>query len=89
MPDYVRRSINRASQDVEEYQAIQHAPDDVEIRLELVPGSDRAPIEASIRANLAMWCDRAGGVLPGIRFTDRPPERNPDSGKLIRVRRTF
>ena len=89
MPDYVRRSINRASQDVEEYQAIQHAPDDVEVRLELVPGADRAAIEASILANLAMWCDRAGGVLPGIRFTDRPPERNPDSGKLIRVRRTF
>jgi putative adenylate-forming enzyme len=89
MPDYVRRSINRASQDVEEYQAIQHATDDVEIRLRLAPGSDRAAIEAAIAANLAMWCERAGGEVPAVRFPDRRPERNPRSGKLIRVVRTF
>ena len=89
MPDYVRRSINRASQDVDEYQAIQHAPGDVEIRLVLAPGADRASIEGAVRANLAMWCERAGGVPPGVRFADAPPERNPRSGKLIRVRRTF
>lgn len=89
MPDYVRRSINRASQAVEEYQALQHAPDDVEIRLVLEPGADAAAIQTAVRANLAMWCERAGGVLPTLRFTDRPPERNPRSGKLIRVRRTF
>jgi putative adenylate-forming enzyme len=89
MPDYVRRSINRASQDVEEYQAIQHAPDRVEIRLALAPGADAAAIEAAIGANVAMWCRRAGGEPPHIRFSDRAPERNPNSGKLIRVRREF
>jgi phenylacetate-coenzyme A ligase PaaK-like adenylate-forming protein len=85
MPDYVRRSINQASADVLEYQAIQWAPDDLEIRLRLARGATRPPIEAAIRANLAHWSARAGGDVPALRFTATPPTRDPTSHKLVRV----
>lgn len=89
MPDYVRRAVDRASQDVIEYQAIQHSPDLLEVRLLLAPGADRPGIEAEVLRNLATWCGRAGGAVPRVDFTGHPPERNPRSGKLIRVRREF
>ena len=87
MPDYVRRSINRASPDIEEYQATQHAPGTLEIRLLVRSGADRAAIRDAILSNLVMWSERAGAARPAVTFCDGPPERNPLSGKLIRVRR--
>ena len=84
-PDYVTRSINQASEDILEFQAIQHRVEDIEIRLVLKPGADRAAIEAAIRGNLAYWAERAGGELGGLRFVETPPERNKNSQKLIRV----
>jgi len=89
MPDYVRRAIDRASDDVVEYQAIQHSPDRLEIRLLLRPGADAAAIHAEVLRNLARWCDRAGATPPHVEFSESPPERNPRSGKMIRVRRDF
>jgi len=85
MPDYVRRSVNQASPDIIEYQVIEWAPDDLEVRLLLEPGADRAFIEQAIRDNLAHWARRAGGRLGIVRFTDTPPTRNETSHKLIRV----
>ena len=89
MPDYVRRSINRASADIIEYQAIQRATDRVEVRLDLAGSADRAAIEETIRSNLTMWCGRADAEMPALEFSDHPPERNERSGKLIRVSRSF
>lgn len=85
MPDYVRRSVNQASPDVIEYQVIEWALDDIEVRLVLEPGSDRTAIEQTIRGNLAHWASRAGGRLGTVRFTTTPPARNEASHKLIRV----
>jgi putative adenylate-forming enzyme len=85
MPDYVRRSINQASADVLEYQAIQWAPDDLEIRLRLAADAVRPAIETAIRANLAHWAARAGGDVPTLRFSTTPPTRDPTSHKLVRV----
>jgi putative adenylate-forming enzyme len=85
MPDYVRRSINQASPDVLEYQAIQLGPEDFEFRLSLAEGADRAAILETITANLAFWAGRAGGIISGLRFTDAAPVRDPASHKLIRV----
>ena len=85
MPDYVRRSINQASPDVLEYQAIQLALEDFELRLTLSEGADRAAIQEKITANLAFWADRAGGRLGHIRFTNTVPSRDPVSHKLVRV----
>ncbi len=85
MPDYVRRSINQASPDVIEYQVVQWAPDDLEVRLVLDDGADRVAVEAAIRQNLAHWTDRADGLLGAVRFTDTPPTPNEGSHKLVRV----
>ena len=85
MPDYVRRSINQASPDVIEYQVVQWAPDDLEVRLVLDDGADREAVEAAIRRNLAHWADRADGLLGAVRFTDTPPTPNEGSHKLVRV----
>ena len=85
MPDYVRRSINQASSHVVEYQAIQYDFDDIEIKLDLAESGDRTAVEAAILANLSYWAERAGGVLGTVRFSDDPPQRDPESHKLVRV----
>ncbi len=85
MPDYVRRSINQASSDVLEYQAIQLSPDQIEIRLDLTNGADVAEIRRAVIANLEHWSRRAGGRIAEVRFTDTPPTRDPVSHKLVRV----
>jgi putative adenylate-forming enzyme len=87
--DYVTRAINQASEAILEFQAIQHSPDQIEIRLQLRPGADRPHIEATIGVNLAYWAQKVGGRLGELLFTEAPPERNPHSLKLIRVVRRF
>lgn len=88
-PDYVRRSINQASGDILEYQAIQHSPDLMEIRLSLKDGSDRLGIEGAIRKNLDWRAGQIGANLGEVRFNLEAPERNPRSLKWIRVNRRF
>jgi putative adenylate-forming enzyme len=88
-PDYVTRAINQASDAIREFQAIQHTPASIEIRLDLDSAADRARIEATIRANLAYWAAKVDGQLGEISFSTAPPERNPNSLKLIRVVRRF
>ena len=88
-PDYVVRSINQASDDILEFQAIQHAPERIEIRLEMKPGADRPRIEQQIRANLSGWAARLEADLGEILFSEALPERNPGSFKLIRVTRKY
>jgi putative adenylate-forming enzyme len=88
-PDYVTRSINQAADAVLEFQAVQRAPDHIEVRLVLKPGADRPMIEQTIYANLAWWAAKVGGQLGRVVFTDQLPERNPHSHKLIRVVRRF
>ncbi len=88
-PDYVRRSINQASEDIIEYQAIQHSLDLVEIRLVLKPDSQKNIIEDKIRDNLIRRASRAGGRLGQIEFSNIKPEVNPNSKKLIRIIRKF
>jgi putative adenylate-forming enzyme len=88
-PDYVTRSINQASDAIVEFQAIQHSLDRIEIRLVLESGADRDRVEATISANLAFWAAKVGGRLGELEFSTVPPERNPNSLKLIRVVRRF
>ncbi len=85
MPDYVRRSVNQASADIVEYQAIQLTPDEIEIRLDLVEGADTGAIRQAIIANLEHWSARAGGRIGTVRFSTAPPLRDPISHKLVRV----
>lgn len=85
MPDYVRRSINQASPDVIEYQAVQTSIDEIELHLSLAPGADRTAILQAIVTNLSFWADRAGGRLGRVTLSDAPPRRDPGSRKLVRV----
>jgi len=86
-PDYVRRSINQASSQVNEFQAIQHPDSSIEIRLILSGESISEDIEQKIRENLRKYIGRLGAEVPKIYFTDVSPEVNKRSGKMIRVRR--
>lgn len=88
-PDYVVRSINQASEDILEFQAIQHSPGQMEICLEITPGADRELIEKQICANLSFWATKLNGDLGEIVFSESLPERNPNSHKLIRVKRNY
>ena len=88
-PDYVRRSINQASDQILEYQALQHSIDSIEIRLLLKEGANRPQIEESVLRNLRWWSSKASGVLGKVSFAYQKPERNPGSHKLIRVVRMF
>lgn len=85
MPDYVRRAVNEASDEILEYQVVQTALEDVEVRLHLAPGADRAPIESEIRRNLEYWAQRAGGRVGRVSFPEGEPVRDPASHKLVRV----
>lgn len=88
-PDYVTRSINQASEEIIEFQAIQHSMDSIEIRLQLNPNAERKRIERIIQANLEYWAQRVAGRLGKVEFSEALPERNPQSLKLIRVVRRF
>lgn len=85
MPDYVRRSINQASPDILEYQAIQLAPDEIEIRLDVAEGADVSAVHRTITANLEYWATRAHARIGTVRFSGARPERDPVSHKLVRV----
>lgn len=89
MPDYVRRSVNQASPAVMEYQVVQWAPDDIEVRMLLEDGADRAAISRAVLANLEHWAARADGVLGTVRFTATPPTPNEGSHKLVRVENRY
>lgn len=88
-PDYVRRSINQASPEIEEYQAIQKAMNKIEIRLVLKNERNREVIEKKIIENLNFWVEKLNAELGNVAFSKDKPERNPRSKKLIRVIRRF
>lgn len=85
MPDYVRRSINQASADIIEYQAVQTSLEEIEVHLLLAAGADRPAILRAIVANLSFWAGRAGGRLGRVTLSDTAPQRDPASRKLVRV----
>ena len=84
-PDYVRRSINQASEDIIEFQAIQHKDKEIEIRLILKKDNNKKQIEEKILDNLLFWSNKIGGQLQNIYFVYEEPIRNKNSHKLIRV----
>ena len=88
-PDYVRRSINQASGDIIEYQAIQHSLDLIEIRLVLKPDCQKIEIENAVVSNLRRRASSSGGQLGRIIFSNTKPEVNNNSKKLIRIIRKF
>jgi len=88
-PDYVRRSINQASESILEYQAIQHSHHHIEIRLSLSDEAHRSQIEAKVLKNLRWQLERIGAKLETVEFSVELPERNERSQKMVRVTRKF
>lgn len=91
-PDVASRAVILASDEVEEYQIVQHALDHLEIRLQLRDGADHTGIEAAVARLLRQRLRDAGVDDPGhprLEFVLRAPEKNAVSGKLIRVQRRF
>jgi phenylacetate-coenzyme A ligase PaaK-like adenylate-forming protein len=89
-PDYVSRAIISSSEDIDEYQVVQEAPNLVLVRLSLkAPGLetdfDRDAVAVSLRALFREY----GCAEPEVRVAFGPPERNPASDKLIRIHRNF
>jgi putative adenylate-forming enzyme len=88
-PDYVRRGIITASDQISSYQAIQHDIDNIEIRLVTEQDSNFRDISDSVLKNLKLRAKKVGGKLGDIEFSAKLPEPNPRSGKMIRVVREF
>ncbi|MBN1499479.1 MAG: hypothetical protein JW982_04965 [Spirochaetes bacterium] len=87
--DYVRRSINQASDQILEYQAIQNNYNHIEIRLKLKSDSNTELIKKTILSNLNFYMEKIGVIPVSINFSDIEPEKNTRSNKLIRVIRNF
>lgn len=88
-PDYVRRAIIQASDSIEEYQAVQRAKDDILIRLVLTEGAAKLEVEEAVKRNLTGRAAKVGGKLGKVEFVYEKPKVNPNSKKMIRVKRDF
>ncbi|MBH8590486.1 F390 synthetase-related protein [Paenactinomyces guangxiensis] len=86
-PDFIRRAIITADEEIEEYLAIQHSPEQVEISLRTAAVNNRGPIRQNILASLEKLCDHLGCLSPSVRFTSY--SRKPGATKLRRVERKF
>ena len=84
-PDYVRRSINQSSNRILEYQAIMRNREEIEIRLIIEEGESHSLVQNKIIENLNRYFTKINAIKPQIIFSHLQPEKNPRSGKLIRV----
>jgi putative adenylate-forming enzyme len=89
-PDYISRAIISASEDIDEYQAIQSTPDDVLVRIQLrdVTDRDKFNIDA-VMENINNVFNGYNCRLPKISIVFEKPEFNSNSNKLIRIHRNF
>ena len=89
-PDYISRAIISASEDIDEYQAIQNSPEDVLIRIQLKNEinddqfNSRAVIKNISDVFVSYQCKP-----PKIAIVFGKPESNKNSDKLIRIQRNF
>lgn len=86
-PDYVRRSINQASEKINEFQAIQKINGDITIRLVLDQGANKREIEDKIFDNMNFWVNKINAIKPRVNIVYEAPVKNKNSHKLIRVMR--
>ena len=89
-PDYISRAIISASEDIDEYQAIQSAPDDVLVRIQLKNGIDRNQFNSrAVMENIYNVFSGYNCKQPEISIVFEKPEFNRNSDKLIRIHRKF
>ncbi len=88
-PDYIRRAIIAASDEVDEYQVIQRAPDSLLVRLSAPDGADATRIAQAVSSALRRVFERYGCHPPAVEIVFEPPVANPNSNKLIRIHCAF
>lgn len=89
-PDYISRAIITASEDIDEYQAIQNSPDDVLVRIQLKNGVNQNQFNShAILQNINNVFNGYNCKQPKISILFEMPEFNKNSNKLIRIHRNF
>jgi putative adenylate-forming enzyme len=88
-PDYISRAIITASDDIEEYQAIQKDFDNILVRIVAKPGSNITELENKIQDNINKVFDLYNCYRPNVVIVFEKPVVNVNSGKLIRIYREF
>ncbi len=89
-PDYISRAIITASEDIDEYQAIQNSPDDILIRIQLKNGVCCNQFESqAVKKNINDVFDSYQCRQPKILILFEKPQFNKNSNKLIRIHRNF
>jgi len=88
-PDYISRSIITASEDIEEYQAIQKTIDKVLIRILVNEKANKDNIISLIIKNIKNVFSSYNCVEPEIEILFEKPIKNVNSFKLIRIHREF
>jgi len=89
-PDYISRAIITASEDIDEYQAIQNSPGDILVRLQLKTGVDSSHFDNNaIINNINNVFTGYKCRQPKISVVFEEPEFNNNSNKLIRIHRNF
>ncbi|MDI4649186.1 F390 synthetase-related protein [Cohnella hashimotonis] len=86
-PDFVTRAIMGASVEIEQYRAVQTAPDRWTIEFDLRNGDLRQTAESRIRQAVEALCERLSCVAPELSFTSYA--RTPGDRKLRRVERRY
>jgi phenylacetate-coenzyme A ligase PaaK-like adenylate-forming protein len=89
-PDYISGAIITASEDIDEYQAIQNSPDDVLVRIQLRNGVNQNQFNnQAILKNIINVFNDYNCKPPKISIVFEKPEFNKNSNKLIRIHRNF
>ncbi|MFC3798984.1 F390 synthetase-related protein [Cohnella sp. GCM10012308] len=86
-PDFVTRAIIGASSEIEQYRAVQTAPDRWTVELDLRDDDMRQAAESRIRQAVEALCERLCCIAPALSFTSYA--RMPGDRKLRRVERRY
>lgn len=70
---------------IEQFQLIQSAPAALRIHLSVPPGTDDAPVWATVRRRLGDWLADQGAAPVQIERGAEPPHRDPRTGKFRQV----
>lgn len=87
-PDYIRRAIISSTEGIEEYQAIQKSTTKILVRL-LVREINKEEVENKVRNKIVEVFLFHDCVEPDIEIRFEAPIKNPQSNKLIRIKREF
>jgi putative adenylate-forming enzyme len=89
-PDYISRAIITASEDIDEYQVVQSAPDKILVRLQLKEFASKNQFNSrTVVNNILDVFTGYACKLPEVKIAFEKPVFNENSNKLIRIQRTF